>query len=227
MGPAAVGVQLTADPGLWSAGAILAYQWLLDGVALPGATAATFTPDPTMAGDALQVIVTGTTAGERDVTASSNIVVIGAGGAPTAKTAPKKTASHSTLSVTTGVWSVSGLVFSYQWYEGDATDEANAIAGATQSTYTLTGGQVAANVHAKVTATRDRLPARQRDRALAGPCPRGFSAVPRGKTRATRDFRPKNASATGLLNAFRAEPPASPRRSPSSPGCRAGTRRCS
>lgn len=54
-----VGVTLTAAPGPWTTGTALAYQWFADGVAVPGATQATFTPTEVHSGAVLTVRVTG------------------------------------------------------------------------------------------------------------------------------------------------------------------------
>lgn len=71
-GTARVGGTLTASPGAWDvAGTSYAYQWLRDGAAIAGATAATYRVVPADAGTALSVRVTATATGYRPGTATS------------------------------------------------------------------------------------------------------------------------------------------------------------
>src|SRR5204863_301187 len=59
IGSRRVGVATTSDPGSWSFdGATYAYQWLLDGAAIPGAISVSFAPAPKFAGRELSVRVT-------------------------------------------------------------------------------------------------------------------------------------------------------------------------
>lgn len=66
-----VGRELRADGGNWETGAILSYQWKLDGSDLPGEITNSITPSPTMAGKVLSVAVTGTKRGYKSVTVYS------------------------------------------------------------------------------------------------------------------------------------------------------------
>ncbi|MDV8146972.1 S8 family serine peptidase [Arthrobacter sp. B10-11] len=60
-GQAITGGVLTANPGVWQPAPVaLSYQWHLDGTAIPGATAATYTATAEDKGKALSVRVTGT-----------------------------------------------------------------------------------------------------------------------------------------------------------------------
>ena len=57
---ATLGTVLTAVPGTWApATVVLSYQWSRDGVAIAGATAATYTPSALDVGQTLTVTVTG------------------------------------------------------------------------------------------------------------------------------------------------------------------------
>ncbi|WP_232676257.1 CHAP domain-containing protein [Nocardioides sp. R-C-SC26] len=84
-----VGSTLTATSGAWKPSGAYAYSWLADGVAVPGATAATFTPGPSHVGKAISVRVTARKTGYANGTAltASTVAVapglIDVGGAPT------------------------------------------------------------------------------------------------------------------------------------------------
>lgn len=70
-GAARVGRRLHAVAGTWLRGVTLRYQWFADGVAVPGATGATFTPTRRERGSRLRVHVTGRRAGYHHVTRTS------------------------------------------------------------------------------------------------------------------------------------------------------------
>jgi hypothetical protein len=135
-GTATVGSPLTASPGLWNTPTLTyAYQWYRDDVLIPGATAATFTPDYTDATDTLSFTVTASRVGYQPVTVTSNDQVIGLG-TITATTAPKITLVSGKYTVSTGAWAVDGLTFGYQWQVAgvDATG-----LGANTDSYTRSG----------------------------------------------------------------------------------------
>src|SRR5262249_25632048 len=73
-GTAQVGSQLTVDPGTWTDGTAFAYQWLRDGTAIDGATAATYTATAADAGAQVTAKVTGTKDGFTSATATSAAV---------------------------------------------------------------------------------------------------------------------------------------------------------
>ncbi|KZE42768.1 hypothetical protein AVW09_09010 [Microbacterium sp. T32] len=69
------GSELTADPGAWTPGDVsLAYQWLANGVTVPGATGSTFVPGDDEVGKTIAVTVTGTKAGYATASATSAAV---------------------------------------------------------------------------------------------------------------------------------------------------------
>lgn len=70
-GTAKVGQRLTADPGTWTTGTALAYQWYRSGSLIPGATGKTYTPGKADRQRTLTVAVTGTKAGYTSVTRTS------------------------------------------------------------------------------------------------------------------------------------------------------------
>ncbi|RAN79371.1 hypothetical protein B5P43_15805 [Bacillus sp. SRB_336] len=55
-----VGDTLTVDPGTWSAGTLMAYQWTRGGTEIPGATGPAYAQTPADAGSFIGVRVTGT-----------------------------------------------------------------------------------------------------------------------------------------------------------------------
>jgi hypothetical protein len=140
-GDARVGGTLVTTTGTWTEGALPLVQWLLNGRAIPGATGTTYVPLPTNAGDEISVRVTGNQSGKLDVVAETSAVTIAKGAAPTIRTAPVITGT-TTLSATPGVWTVSGLTFSYEWKLADdivgMTDTLVLLPDTTKADYTLT-----------------------------------------------------------------------------------------
>ena len=66
------GRRLTASPGTWKPAPVaLSYRWKVSGVAVPGATASTFTPSNTQVGKRVTVTVTGTKTGYQTVSKTS------------------------------------------------------------------------------------------------------------------------------------------------------------
>lgn len=71
-GTAKVGSLLTAKPGTWGPSPVtLKYQWRANGVAISGATAATYKPSSLMVGLKITVSVTGSKTGYASVTRTS------------------------------------------------------------------------------------------------------------------------------------------------------------
>jgi len=76
-GSGKVGEPLAAVAGDWDAGVTITYQWKLDGVAIAGATASSYTPTAGQAGKTLTVEVTGAKTSYPSVTnVSSNSIVV-------------------------------------------------------------------------------------------------------------------------------------------------------
>ena len=154
-GSGAVGTALSVDKGtVNTTGATLSYQWLLDGIVIPGATSATHALAPSSFGKELSVRVTASKAGNLPVTVEPRGVKIGVGAAPVAasKNAPKITGSltsGSTLTASTGLWNVDGLTFTFQWKRNGVD-----VADATSRSYLLTAADVDAKLTVAVTATR-------------------------------------------------------------------------
>lgn len=149
-GTAAVGSTLTANPGAWTTGTALTYQWFKNGTAIAGATAATRVLAAADQGATLTVRVTGTKAGYATTTkesAPTAAVVAGTLLAPTPTITGTLTVG-STLTVNPGTWT-SGTTLTYQWYRSGV-----AITGATAKTYVLVGADQGDTMRVRVTGTK-------------------------------------------------------------------------
>jgi uncharacterized repeat protein (TIGR01451 family) len=126
---------LTCSPGMWSGSRTLSYQWLVNGVAIKGATSSTFTlpteiappTEPKYAeykGKPLQCQVTATNANGSSVATSREIIPLP--GPPTTPpfpppsiAAPSGTAAAgNTLTCVSEVWTGNSPPFSYRWLRG-------------------------------------------------------------------------------------------------------------
>lgn len=151
-----VGATLTADAGVWSVeGVHTSIQWNANGVAIEGASGATYVPTAEVLGKTITVTVTATKAGHADGTATSAatgavvaaaVPALASTGRPVISGTPRVGA---TLTAKPGTWNASGVTFTYQW-----TASGKPIAGATRSTYTLTAAQLNAAVSVTVTARK-------------------------------------------------------------------------
>jgi len=145
-----VGEPLTAHQGAWSPKADIAYQWVVDGIAIPGATSRTFTPRPEDLGKKVTLLVTASrpgylTASVPTTTATSVLPgVIRNLRAPDVSGRP--VIGH-TLRTTDGSWSIRPDSLGYQWYAGSTP-----IAGATSSTYRPTQADAGQRIRVVVTA---------------------------------------------------------------------------
>jgi hypothetical protein len=145
-----VGVRLTAQPGTWTDGAALTYQWLADGSALSGATATSFTPGAAQRGKRISVRVRGAKTGHTATTLTSKASAPVAYGTLRTST-PRISGTPKVgrrLSVVRGTWTA-GTSFSYRWYANG-----KAIAKATRSTYTPTKGVKGKRISVRVTGRK-------------------------------------------------------------------------
>jgi hypothetical protein len=140
-GDARVGGTLTTTMGVWSKNTNVTVEWLLNGRTIPGATGSTYVPLPTNAGDEISVRVTGRQPGKLDVVAETAAFAIAKASAPVIVSAPVVTGT-TTLTATPGVWSVSGLIFVFEWRrDGDivgTTDTLVMAPDTTRADYVLT-----------------------------------------------------------------------------------------
>jgi hypothetical protein len=159
-GTGAVGTTLTASAGTWNTtGVTVRYQWARGGVAIPGATASTFVPTGTGLGDEMTVTVTASKSHFITGTALSTVTKVIAGAAPTVSSSskPKVTGTlgaGKTLTVSTGLWSLDGLTFSYQWFvNGQPIDPSQVTNLGNQHSYLVTGSDCG-KITVSVTASR-------------------------------------------------------------------------
>jgi aminopeptidase N len=117
-GRVAVGQTLTVSPGEWHPAAGLTYQWLADGVAVPGATGPRYVPSAAVRGKRLTVVVTGIRGTYAPVRRTSAASVPIAAGRQVKHPTPRISGTpkvHRTLRVRPGRWD-SGTRLSYRWY---------------------------------------------------------------------------------------------------------------
>ena len=134
IGVVAVGSTLSAEPGVWTEGATLSFQWFVDGFAVTGATGPTFALTPDSLGKSVRVDVTGTMDGFAPATVPSQETTPVAAGALTYQV-PSISGTAGvgfTLTAVAGTWTA-GTVLSYQWLANNT-----AIVGATSAKLVLT-----------------------------------------------------------------------------------------
>lgn len=138
---------LSVVPGAWTDDRD--YQWLADGVAIPGEKGASFTKSDAFAGKTITVRETVTNAAGSDEAVSAGV-------GPLEFTVPVNTVlpaisgvaqEGETLSASTGTWTESPTSYAYQWKRAGAD-----ISGAASSAYALTPGDVGAAITVEVMA---------------------------------------------------------------------------
>jgi surface antigen len=147
-----VGSTLTASPGTWTPTDVKpAYQWLVGGTPVVGATSSSFAPRQADSGKAVAVKVTAAKTGYSAASATSAPVTV-AGAPLTSTKAPTLSGTAQvgrTLTADPGGWSQTGATFAYTWLAGGAV-----ITGASGRTYELRASDVGKPITVKVTATR-------------------------------------------------------------------------
>ncbi|GAA1810921.1 hypothetical protein GCM10009771_11120 [Nesterenkonia flava] len=145
-GKAIAGSTLTANPGTWSSGTKLSYQWMADGKRIKGATKKTYKIGAAQQGKKIAVRVTGTKSGHAQAQRNSSA---------TARVMRAGTPSISgtvqvgkTLTAKPGTWT-SKTSFTYQWYSGGKR-----IKGATKRTYKVGAAQQGKKITVKVTGKK-------------------------------------------------------------------------
>ncbi|HEY2642761.1 MAG TPA: hypothetical protein VGI56_03320 [Galbitalea sp.] len=152
-GTPTTGQQLTAGWTFFSVvSPTVTYQWYRSGVVISGATSQNYTPVAADVGKKISVVVTVTKSGwtttkftavgavEQSGTSLGYSVNPTVSGSPTV---------DSVLTVTPGIWSTSGLAFTYQWTRGG-----NDIPGATGTKYTVTANDLSDDILVIVTAKK-------------------------------------------------------------------------
>ncbi|MFB9576697.1 hypothetical protein [Streptomyces yanii] len=152
-GTVRVGTGLVARTGTWTpTPTSYTYQWRLDGVAIPGATASSYVPTASQLGKKLSVAVTAhlTRAPSRTATSAATTVALGV--APKATTPPALGATPrvgTRVYAKAGVWTPTPTSYTYQWRLDGV-----AIAGATASSYVPTASQLGKKLSVTVKANR-------------------------------------------------------------------------
>ncbi|MFC0682807.1 hypothetical protein ACFFGH_33665 [Lysobacter korlensis] len=151
-GTRAVGRLLSASTATWSPmPSTVGYQWLRNGVAIPGATGKTYR---LQAADLGKYVTVKVTAGRTGYTTTSRTasqgtaVVRGTLSAPTPAISGTPRAG-ATLTAATGTWSPSGVQITYQWLRNGVK-----ITGATSKTYRLTSADLGKTIKVSVRGTK-------------------------------------------------------------------------
>jgi surface antigen len=144
-----VGAPLTAAPGTWTPAGSYAFQWLVDGAVIPGATAAQYVPTAAQRGKRLTLQVTATKKGYAPGTArkaAPSDVVVGDFRSAEAPAISGVAEVDQVLTATAGSWTPTPESASVQWYA-----EGVAIPGATSWQLRLGQAQIDKRVTAAVT----------------------------------------------------------------------------
>ena len=146
-----VGQTLVATTGTWDTGVALGFQWLRDGVAIEGATQATYLLSAADNGRQLAVEVAGRKTGyltDKKVSVAQTVEAGVFSILPTPTTSGTFKVGQ-VLTAISGGWDAA-VTLSYQWLRGGAI-----IIGATAATYTTTSSDLNKQVSVLVTGTLD------------------------------------------------------------------------
>lgn len=175
-GAVKVGQTLTANPGTWTPGTTLAYQWLAGGVAVSGATGSTLVLGPGQAGKAIAVQVTGSKPGYATASKTSAVTAPVAngvlGGATPTITGTARVGA--TLTASPGIWSPAPVTLSYQWYSSGV-----AIPGATAVTYNLIAADLGKTITVATTARKSGYNAAVRTSLATAPIATNLLTAPK------------------------------------------------
>jgi len=150
-GTAAIGETLSVAPGEYTeTGVTEAYQWLVDGSPITGATSSSLVVAYAQTGKAVSVRVTASKAGFGSLVRTTQPVSVATATALTA-TPPTVTGAArvgATLTATPGTYSLPGVTVAYQWLRGGT-----AIAGATGSSYVATQADAGTRLSVRTVGT--------------------------------------------------------------------------
>jgi fibronectin-binding autotransporter adhesin len=140
---------VTCDPGTWTGSPTFRFSWTLDGNAITGQAASTYTLQPGDLGHQVRCVVVGHNAGGDSAPVQSNALTV------SAVSAPKNTATPSisgrltqgqTLTCNPGSWSGSPT-FAFGWLR-----DGQPISGATKATYVTVVADAGHQLSCRVTA---------------------------------------------------------------------------
>lgn len=149
-GSGVVGKTLNTDPGAWTNGVTLSYQWFRSGTTISGATRSAYVVTASDLGESLVVKVTGKRHAYNTVTSASNATAPIAAGTltpPTPSISGPATVG-GVLTASAGTWD-RGVSIKYQWLRSG-----KAISGATAATYKVVPADDGATLGVKVTRTK-------------------------------------------------------------------------
>lgn len=167
-----VGVQLKASAGSWSGGPTkYAYQWLADGAAIGGATAATYTPAAATVGKRLSVRVTASKSGSTSATQDSATTGAVAEGVFSLTRAPSVTGTFlidDVLVADKGAWAPAPGTTVWRWFADGVRVPDNTTARLPLTT-ALVGKKISLKIVAKQTGYANLVsPAYDLGTVLAG-----------------------------------------------------------
>lgn len=149
-GTAKVGAPLMTQPGSWSPGSKLSYQWFANDTAIPKATGTTFTLSPIHRGKHITVRVTGSQTGYTTISKTSAPTTVGYGSLKASTPAVSGTPRVGTkLTTKAGSWS-SATKLAYRWYANN-----KALKGATAKSYTPTAATKGKRLSVKVSGSKN------------------------------------------------------------------------
>lgn len=152
-GTAKVGYTLTAVPGTWGPAPVtLKYQWKANGVAVIGATAATYKLAAAQAGKSLTVTVTGSKTGYASIaktSAATATVAAGSLGPAPVPAITGTTKAGYTLTAVPGAWGPAPVTLKYQWKADGVV-----LIGATAASFKLTAAQAGKSLTVTVTGSK-------------------------------------------------------------------------
>jgi surface antigen len=175
VGTAQVGVELSADQGAWTPKASIAYQWVVDGTEVPGATSSTFTPRPQDVAKPVRVEILASRPGYLTALVASPATAPALHGVFHSTRAPEVTGTAMvghTLHSSSGSWSLDAVTLSFQWYAGSQK-----IAGATSAAYQPTPADAGLPLHVVVTATSPGYTRRTAESTQTAPVLLGHATV--------------------------------------------------
>jgi surface antigen len=175
VGTAQVGVELSADQGAWTPKASIAYQWVVDGTEVPGATSSTFTPRPQDVAKPVRVEILASRPGYLTALVASPATAPALHGVFHSTRAPEVTGTAMvghTLHSSSGSWSLDAVTLSFQWYAGSQK-----IAGATSAAYQPTPADAGLPLHVVVTATSPGYTKRTAESTQTAPVLLGHATV--------------------------------------------------